>query len=64
MDSGNFLDVYFGEIVALFKDVYKAPGLKNKLLYVIMPPGWHHNGEHKTAKMVRNAYLISQKAKN
>ena len=64
MDSGNFLDVYFGEIVALFKDVYKAPGLKNKILYVIMPPGWDHMGEHKTAKIVRDNYLISQKVKN
>ena len=64
MDSGNFLDVYFGEIVALFKDVYKAPGLKNKFLYVIMPPGWDHTGEHKTAKIVRDNYLISQKVKN
>jgi len=59
MDSGNFLDVYFGEIVALFKDVYKAPGLKNKLMYVVMPPGWHHSGNHKTAKIVRKEYLIS-----
>ena len=64
MDSGNFLDVYFGEIVALFKDVYKAPGLKNKLLYVIMPPGWDHSGEHKTAKIVRDNYLITHKVKN
>ena len=57
MDSGNFLDVYFGEIVALAKDVYHAPGLKNKLLYLIMPPGWHHSGNHLTAKMVRENYL-------
>jgi sterol desaturase/sphingolipid hydroxylase (fatty acid hydroxylase superfamily) len=64
MDSGNFLDVYFGEIVALFKDVYRAPGLKNKLLYMIMPPGWDHMGEHKTAKIIRNKYLISQQIKN
>ena len=57
MDSGNFFDVYFGELVALFKDVYRAPGLKNKLLYLIMPPGWHHNGKHTTAKIIRNNYL-------
>lgn len=57
MNSGNFLDVYFGEFVALFKDVAKAPGLKNKLLYIIMPPGWSHTGEHQTSKLVRGAYL-------
>ncbi|MEZ4968190.1 MAG: sterol desaturase family protein [Flavobacteriaceae bacterium] len=57
MDSGNFFDVYFGEFIALFKDVAKAPGLKNKLLYIIMPPGWSHTGEHQTAKLVRGNYL-------
>lgn len=61
MDSGNFLDVYFGEIVALGKDIFKAPGIKNKLLYLVMPPGWHHSGDHKTAKMVRSDYLKSLK---
>ncbi|MGI9552432.1 MAG: sterol desaturase family protein [Aurantibacter sp.] len=57
MNSGSFFDVYFGEIVALAKDVFRAPGLKNKLLYLVMPPGWHHSGEHKTAKMIRGNYL-------
>ena len=57
MDSGNFMDVYFGEIVALCKDVAKAPGLKNKFLYLFMPPGWSHTGDHKTAKIVRDEYL-------
>lgn len=57
MDSGNFLDVYFGEIVALAKDMFHAPGLKNKLLYLVMPPGWSHTGEHQTAKIVRTKYL-------
>ena len=60
MDSGNFWDVYFGEIVALVKDVIHAPGILNKLKYIVMPPGWHHEGKHQTAKVVRAAY-ISQK---
>src|SRR5690606_3804937 len=57
MDSGNFMDVYVGEIVALVKDVVKAPGIKNKFLYIFMPPGWSHTGEHKTAKIAREDYL-------
>ncbi|MCX2678974.1 sterol desaturase family protein [Galbibacter sp. EGI 63066] len=57
MDSGNFIDVYFGEIIALCKDVYYAPGIKNKLAYIIMPPGWSHTGTHKTAKIVRQEFL-------
>ncbi|MGB7395238.1 MAG: sterol desaturase family protein [Pricia sp.] len=57
VDSGNFMDVYFGEFVALAKDVWNAPGLKNKLLYIVMPPGWSHTGDHKTAKIIREDYL-------
>lgn len=53
----NFLDVYFGEIVLLVRDVIKAPGIKNKLLYVFMPPGWSHTGDHRTAGRVRADYI-------
>ncbi|MEA1785389.1 sterol desaturase family protein [Arenibacter sp. GZD96] len=60
MDSGNFFDVYFGEFIALAKDVWKAPGIVNKLKYLVFPPGWSHTGAHQTAKMVRSAYLNSQ----
>ena len=63
MNSGNFMDVYFGEFLALFKDVARAPGLKNKLLYIVMPPGWSHTGEHQTSKLVRGAYIKEQLAK-
>lgn len=62
MNSGSFLDVYFGEIIALAKDVANAPGLMNKLKYIVMPPGWHHSGEHRTAKIVRGNYLNKQEA--
>ncbi|HAJ75566.1 MAG TPA: fatty acid hydroxylase [Gammaproteobacteria bacterium] len=57
MDSGNFFDVYFGEFLALAKDIFNAPDLVSKFLYFIMPPGWHHSGEHKTATIVRDGYL-------
>ncbi len=57
IDSGNFFDVYFGEFLALAKDIFNAPGLVSKFLYFIMPPGWHHSGKHKTATIVRDGYL-------
>jgi len=57
MNPHNFLDVYFGEIAALARDVKNAPGLKNKFLYIIMPPGWCHSGEHKTASTMRKEFL-------
>ncbi len=59
LDSGNFLDVYFGEIVALAKDMKAAPGFINKLKYLFMPPGWHHTGNNKTAKIVREEFIKS-----
>lgn len=58
IDSGNFIDVYFGEFISLFNDVVNAPGLWNKLAYIFFPPGWHHSGNYKTAKMIRDEYLI------
>lgn len=62
MNPGNFWDVYFGELVALARDVAVAPGLKNKLLYIVMPPGWSHNGDHKTAKLVRQSFIQQESA--
>ena len=60
MNSGSFLDVYFGEFVALGRDLRAASGLKNKLLYLLMPPGWHPGGEHHTAAVVREHYLNTE----
>jgi len=63
MNPGNFWDVYFGELYCLWKDVAKAPGIRNKLLYFVMPPGWSHTGDHKTAKVARRAFLEQAKAR-
>lgn len=60
MDSGNFVDVYFGEFVALFEDVISAPGIKNKFMYIVMPPGWSHTGDHKTSKITRAEFLQAE----
>lgn len=57
MKEADFLDAYFGEITTLIKDVYEAPTLKDKFLYLFMPPGWHHSGNHKTAKVVKAEYF-------
>ncbi|HRI21838.1 MAG TPA: sterol desaturase family protein [Panacibacter sp.] len=62
INAQSFPDVYFGEIVALAKDIKHAPGIKNKLLYVFMAPGWSHTGNHKTAKVVREEFLKNQQA--
>lgn len=64
MDSGNFMDVYFGEFTALFKDIMKAPGIKNKVMYAFMPPGWSHTGDHKTSKITRAEFFRNNPAYN
>ncbi len=55
INSKSFLDVYFGEITALGRDVAKAPGIKNKILYILKPPGWSHTGDHKTASIIKKS---------
>lgn len=57
VNSGNILDVYFGEFWALFKDIASAPNVKSMLLYIVMPPGWSPTGAHQTADVVRRAYF-------
>jgi sterol desaturase/sphingolipid hydroxylase (fatty acid hydroxylase superfamily) len=64
MRPNSFLDAYFGEFGALLKDVYRAPGIKNKFLYIVMPPGWSHTGENKTAKKMRSEYLKAKKSED
>tara|TARA_B100001093_G_scaffold307085_1_gene293086 strand:+ start:2124 stop:3107 length:984 start_codon:yes stop_codon:yes gene_type:complete len=59
IDSGNFVHVYFGEIIHLARDVINAPGILNKLRYIFYPPGWSHISGYQTAKMIRQSYLKS-----
>ena len=59
INSGNFIHVYFGEIIHLARDVINAPGILNKLRYIFYPPGWSHISGYQTAKMIRQSYLKS-----
>jgi sterol desaturase/sphingolipid hydroxylase (fatty acid hydroxylase superfamily) len=56
----SVIDAYLGEFYLLGRDVMKAPGLRSKLLYLVMPPGWSHDGRHKTAKASKQALLHAQ----
>ncbi|MFB9844274.1 sterol desaturase family protein [Mucilaginibacter ginsenosidivorans] len=57
LDVTNFTDLYFGEIYLLWRDVKDTGGLKNKLLYIIMPPGWTPSSTDKTAAALRECFL-------
>lgn len=54
-DNGTF-NTIFHEFKALRADVKKAPGLKNKLLYIINPPGWSHDGSTQTARALQREW--------
>jgi hypothetical protein len=57
LDVTNFSDLYFGEIFLLWRDVKNAKGIKNKLLYIITPPGWTPTSKAKTASSLRRDFL-------
>ncbi|MBN7136101.1 fatty acid hydroxylase [Lysobacter enzymogenes] len=60
MKPGSFFDAYLGEFRALLRDVSAAPGLRNKLLYLLMPPGWSHDGRYKTAVQSKREWLAQR----
>ena len=43
MDS--LTDIYFGEVINLLRDMRRAPRVRDKLAYLVMPPGWHPAAE-------------------
>jgi sterol desaturase/sphingolipid hydroxylase (fatty acid hydroxylase superfamily) len=49
------------EFQEIWKDVKKAPGLRNKLMYIFGPPGWSHDGSSMTSKQLQ-AELAQAKA--
>lgn len=61
VNTRNFFDVYFGEFYYLAIDVWKAPGIINKIKYIYKPPGWSHTGDHKTADIVKREWIKSIK---
>jgi sterol desaturase/sphingolipid hydroxylase (fatty acid hydroxylase superfamily) len=58
-DTGP-VNILFHEWKALLRDVQHAPGIKNKLLYFIKPPGWSHDGSTQTAKVLQKEYKEQQ----
>ncbi len=54
----SWRDVQIGETTALWADFKQAPGIKNKLCYLFMPPGWSHTGDHKTVAAQRKRYAV------
>jgi hypothetical protein len=62
LDVTNFSDLYFGEILLLYRDIKNTPGIKNKLLYILMPPGWAPYSTANTASALRRDFLKTNAA--
>ena len=56
-DVTRFLDFYFGECLSLIRDLKLTPGLKNKVLLMIKPPGWAPDSDAMTARVIRQTFL-------
>jgi hypothetical protein len=62
LDVTNFSDLYFGELVLLYRDIKHAPGIRNKFLYIVMPPGWTPVSRANTAAVLRQEFLKANPA--
>lgn len=52
-NANNPIHLVFHEWKAIAKDLGKNISFKTRLKYLIMPPGWSHDGSTKTAKELR-----------
>jgi len=49
----NLFKIASHEFVSIWHDLKRAPDLKTKLKYILMPPGWSHDGTSKTTDELR-----------
>jgi sterol desaturase/sphingolipid hydroxylase (fatty acid hydroxylase superfamily) len=53
LGSFNILWAAFHEWVGIARDIWTAPGWRNKLNYLIREPGWSHDGSRATSATIR-----------
>ncbi|WP_182466643.1 sterol desaturase family protein [Sphingomonas gilva] len=53
LGSFNILWAATHEWIGIAKDVWRAPGWRNKLNYMIREPGWSHDGSRDTSAMIK-----------
>jgi sterol desaturase/sphingolipid hydroxylase (fatty acid hydroxylase superfamily) len=54
-DLGSFNPLWAAthEWIGIAKDVWRAPGLRAKWLYMVAPPGWSHDGSRDTSEVIK-----------
>jgi sterol desaturase/sphingolipid hydroxylase (fatty acid hydroxylase superfamily) len=55
-DDMGAVNIIFHEWRALITDVKKAPTFIDKIKYLLMPPGWSHDGSTQVAKVMQQEY--------
>jgi sterol desaturase/sphingolipid hydroxylase (fatty acid hydroxylase superfamily) len=63
LGSFNLIWAAFHEWVGIAKDVWAAPGLRAKLGYMVMPPGWSHDGSRDTSEKIKELWLAQERAR-
>lgn len=53
IDTYNPLKVAFGEYAKLWRDCRRATRWQDKVRYVLLAPGWHHDGPDERARVLR-----------
>ena len=53
----SFVDFYFGELLLLARDVRGARDWRERLAYLVMPPGWAPGDASHTAASARRSFL-------
>jgi sterol desaturase/sphingolipid hydroxylase (fatty acid hydroxylase superfamily) len=58
LEKDDVFTLIFHEWIEMWKDVKKAPTLKDKIMYIFGPPGWSHDGSKKTSAQLRKERLL------
>ena len=63
LGSFNVLWAAFHEWIGIGKDMWSAPTLKDKLSYLIKPPGWSHDGSRDDTETIKQRWRDKEMAK-
>ncbi len=62
LGSFNLFWAAFHEWIGIARDVWRAPGLRNKIGYILAPPGWSHDGSRDSSETIRARWQARQDA--
>ncbi|MFX6331088.1 hypothetical protein ABTF76_22805, partial [Acinetobacter baumannii] len=56
----NLLWAATHEWIGIARDIWSAPGWRNKLGYALMPPGWSHDGSRDTSEAIKQNWAATR----